>query len=234
MSNWFFTLLFLFSTTILVAQDHQPNPKNWIVGSSFSIFSSQSKTEGETTFLTGPFEPIDESAQNFQLAFLPYFGKQVHPNWILGVQLRYIIERFSGETLNGANGTLFENNLNGNGYGLGIFSRYIFNPNNKFQVFLNPTLFYQYDLTRQDPNESLVFRLTRNTIQLETNIGVQFQVSNTFRLLMTTNLFYYNLITSDMTSNSGSRTTELSNSTLTLSSDLLRTTSFALGFEFLF
>lgn len=115
--------------------------------------------------------------------FTSYIGKEVSPHWLLGTQLVYAMERYKAfdvETF-GQTDTV-DIRRKDNQYGLGLFGRFMINPESKFIAFIQPYLNFSYVSERDFIDEVQTGGQNTYSFSLGTSGGVLYEISDHFRL----------------------------------------------------
>ncbi len=144
----FLTLLvFLLCSTAITRAQEMDLPRSWITGGSIN-FSTQ-LNDGPLTFFNatggGLFNSssISRDSRYTYFNFTPYVGKEISRHWTIGLQMQYGFNNYKANdvpTIPVFGQVLDTVNLkrNENQYAFGLFGRYVFNPDHKFKVFLQP------------------------------------------------------------------------------------------------
>lgn len=88
------------------------------------------------------FTGDDEDLNTTSFSIHPYFGKELNPNWALGLQIGY--DYTKQETVEDGE-TIAEADVNG--FRIGGFGRYTFQPEQKLNFFLQP--YFEYSSSNQ-------------------------------------------------------------------------------------
>ncbi len=165
MKQVFFTcLMFLTLLNALSAQEESAR-RAWILGGSVGY--NRSNTELIRTVSGTEVRP---KRTDNSFSFSPYFGKELNEKWMLGLALslgNYGTDELllKNENVN----ELIRRNSSNRSLGFNVFSRYIFNPQQRFNVFLSPSLgFYNIKQEEFYNNES---RLLPNSNRYFVNLG---------------------------------------------------------------
>jgi hypothetical protein len=178
-------VIILLSAQSMTAQETTP-ATNWIAGGSFS-FAVQQNAQPFTLFPSiGQVRIIsntdDASATSF--SFSPYIGKEVSAKWVLGLQLQYNMSRYTSEDVTSILGQqdTFDLKQNENAYAIGLFGRYMFNPESKFVFFLQPYANYSFVDEVQWRDEVITDELDSYAISVGASGGVLYNISDRWRL----------------------------------------------------
>ncbi|MFK8104009.1 MAG: hypothetical protein AB8G15_15860 [Saprospiraceae bacterium] len=150
MKNLLLTLAVIASLVQLHAQEETLNTK-YIVGGGFSYSNQNNNLGSHNNFAVGGHLPgsldyqYDTDYDVF--TFSPYIGRVLTPRWTVGLNLDF---GFGKTTVKIAPPTTAQLNYTAaiRQVGIGIFSRYHFNPDQKFRFFLQAYL--QYYQTKED------------------------------------------------------------------------------------
>ena len=114
----------------------------------------------------------------------PYIGKELSTRWLLGIQMVYAMERYKAFDVEvfGQSNTV-DIRRNDNQYGLGLFGRYLINPDNKFIAFIQPHLNFSYVTGEDFQDETQTGGQNTYSFNLGTSGGVFYEISERFRLM---------------------------------------------------
>ncbi|MBK9103216.1 MAG: hypothetical protein IPL92_01260 [Saprospiraceae bacterium] len=176
----------LFFTHILSAQTSD-NAKDMVAGGYLS-FNTQHNTIPIPLFNIAGIPGFLYSSRDSELTdtyfnFTSYVGKEVSPHWLLGIQLVYAMERYKAfdvETF-GQTDTV-DLRRNDNQYGLGLFGRFMINPESKFIAFIQPNLNFSYVSGRDFRDETETGGQNTYSFSLGASGGVLYEISDHFRL----------------------------------------------------
>ncbi len=182
----YLVVIMLLSAQSMTAQETTPTT-NWIAGGSLG-FSIQQNAPRNTFFpLVGQVRFVSSSSQdsrNTYFSFSPYVGKELSANWILGLQLQYTMSRYRSDDVIDFLGQLdtFDYAQNENAYTIGLFGRYMFNPESRFVFFLQPYANYSFVDEVQWNDDVITDELDSYAISLGTSGGVLYNISERWRL----------------------------------------------------
>lgn len=165
-------------------------PNSWIAGGGLSFTMQQndaptvlSSSNGSFAFLYGSSA---EESKNTTFRFSPYIGKEVSPHWVFGLQARYGIRRFRASdvlyNLSIGQSDTVDVKRNENHYGIGLFGRYVFNPDNQFVFYVQPGINYlvtDYVAFVDDIQDG---KFESNSFDIGASIGALYELSESFRL----------------------------------------------------
>jgi len=184
-----FTLLIAFLWCLgLNAQDEKVN-NSWVIGGSTSLviqdnyapFSAIGTITGVGTIYSGR----TEDSKNVAFAINPYIGKQINEKMLIGVDLRMTMNRLDSQELDfftPGNNTLVDIERNTNRFGFGAFARYVFNPQKKLKLFIEPNLSYNLSTEEIYRDTRLDQRETSNFVSLGVRGGVLYDLNDKIRL----------------------------------------------------
>ncbi len=181
-------LILAFFVPILSAQT-EIQSNNLVAGGSVNFYVQQNLLPSSSVILNGGLNEIySTSASNrktTRLYLSPYFAKEVSTRWLLGLQLQYSFDRSTAEGIISNNlGQLDTFNLKQteNGYGVGLFGRYTFNPENRFQVYLQPAVNYSFVNEVNHRDEIVTGEAESYAFGIVTSLGVLYEISDQFSL----------------------------------------------------
>lgn len=163
--------------------------KSWITGGSIG-FSTQVNNGPSSGFNTLSTFSGNRDSHSTYFNFTPYVGKEISRHWTLGLQMQYIFDADKtddaitiiplpplGQILD-----TVDLKRNENQFGIGFFGRYVFNPDNKFMVFLQPNASFtvRHQVNLQDDQEN--YRLETKAFGVGASVGVLYELNEMFRL----------------------------------------------------
>lgn len=184
-------LIFITSFSLMDLTNAQESPKkaSYLIGGSFN-YSSQKNYSPlfNSNFISNRgviyFNSTSDSRErNFVL--LPYFGKVISDKWLVGLsanvgignsKVDYVTSFPSGDLVN------FKSDLRE--YGLVFFGRYILNPTQKFNIFLQPSIGYFLLNEIEEENNQKVNELKAKTFEIATRIGVLYSINDKWNVTM--------------------------------------------------
>lgn len=181
-----FTLLILFILIFqgLNAQEEEITNK-YVLGGTIN-FSTQNNAYPFSTFsvnsgIGGIFSSSSNDIKNANFAISPYIGKEINSHWVGGIQidLRRAIFKFRN-----AQSSSGEFERKSSQIGFGIFARYMFNPENKFVFFLQPSLEYNALKEEEYFQSELDQESKSKFIEARINLGVVYNINEKFRLIL--------------------------------------------------
>ena len=183
-------LLFIIIFQGLNAQEEEISNK-FVLGGSIN-FSTQNNAYPFSPFsiisgIGGIYSNSLNEVKNANFAISPYFGQEINSHWLAGVQLdfRRAIFRAKDSFVNGQIGT-GEFERKSRQIGFGVFARYMFNPENKFIFFLQPS--FEYNSLKEDEyfQSELNQEEKASFIEGRINIGVVYNINDKFRATLRT------------------------------------------------
>ncbi len=148
-----------------------------ILGGSFSFsFSDNYGFFPEAGIIFVGLE--DFNVTSFRVS--PYFGREITPHITLGLKFDYNNHKMEQDRED-LGQLLLHSKVNLNVFGLGIFSRYTFNPENKFNLFVEP--YFSYNKTNREHKIDNVLdsKEESNYIKLGVGVGALYSISNSIR-----------------------------------------------------
>lgn len=118
-------------------------------------------------------------------------GKQVEPYSAFGGFISYGWEKnsYEGFVLSPTTSlVLIEETVQN--YGIGIFARYILNPENLLQIYLQPSFSYRRNNNTREGSGINNTEIRINTLELSAPIGFLYQLNESIRLQMSIGSFY--------------------------------------------
>ena len=182
--------------TIILSCSHKAsaqestNPNAWIAGGGFSFNVQQNEAPtvlynftGNLTFIYGS---ASDDSRNINFRFAPYIGKEVSPHWVVGVQAECGLGRFKADDVvytvfPGQNDTV-DIKRNANEYGIGLFGRYMFNPDNQFVFYIQPGINYFFTNRVELLNDVEDDRIETSSFEVGASLGALYELSEKFRL----------------------------------------------------
>ena len=181
-------LILAFFVPILSAQTEMQS-KNLVAGGSMNFYLQQNLLGSSLLYIDGnPGGLISTSSTNRKstsLSLSPYIAKELSSRWLLGIQLQYSLDRFTSEgNITNYFGNLDTFNLKQteSGYGVGLFGRYTINPENRFQVYLQPAVNFAF-FNEVDLRDEIVSGEAESySFGIVTSLGVLYALSDQFSL----------------------------------------------------
>ncbi len=186
-SSTLILMLFFFGLNICHAQFSEkvdkPKGKRFFLGGSVNFAHSENRGSqiliNSTTIITG-----NSASETSTYNINPTIGLQVTKNWIFG--LDFLINN---------NKSNFDNSpvrtQESSGNSIGVFIRYIVNPNNKFQIYASP-YFRKTSLESSFTfNSQQTDLTTEESNNLGISIGAQYEISSWLRLTTNIGGLYY-------------------------------------------
>ncbi|NNF22524.1 MAG: outer membrane beta-barrel protein [Saprospiraceae bacterium] len=142
----------------------------------------------------GIYSSNTDEIKNTSFAFTPYFGKEINPRLMVGLQLDYRLGKYKAEDIFIFGQTdPVDLERNSNQIGIGLFSRHLLNPDNKFILFVQP--YFEYNILNQE--EAQGSNITREEkasyFELGAGLGVLYNINSKIRAtLRTGGLTYVN------------------------------------------
>jgi hypothetical protein len=205
--------------------------KAWIAGGSLSFAVQQNAQPFTLLPFIGQIRIVsnDDDARSTNFSFSPYIGKELNANWILGLQLQYTMNRYSSEDVIDFLGQqdTFDVKQKENAYTIGLFGRYMFNPESKFVFFLQPSASYSFVDEVQWRDDVITDELESYAISVGASGGVLYNISDRWRL--TSRIGLLNFVTGKWTDNESDESNTFSSFGATFSLSSLN-----LGFEYRF
>ncbi len=190
-----FFLAMLLTTNFLLAQENTTSTP-FVIGGTLNFsadknFRSLPSTLGISTTNPdiGQFVDLNKSKSSY-FAFTPYGGKHLNKHWVTGLLFDVRRSKFETTTmvLNDNPQDSFQQfsklTINTKQYGFGIWGRYIFNPENKFKVFIQANA--SINFIEEYINLELGNNYTNKTTYVDFGLsaGAIYDISNNVRALL--------------------------------------------------
>lgn len=189
MKKW--TLIVLLLSLVQVIQAQEETKENeWVIGGStnFLIQNNTYPLTGLsiTSGIGGIYSNTTNDTKNTIFAISPYIGKQINTRLLLGLQLdyrlgNYKVEEIRVSTFPSGPNPIVDFQRQSNQFGVGIFSRYLFNPTKSFNFFLQPYL--EYNMLREEESQGSVVTQEEkvNFIELGIGLGMLYNINDRLR-----------------------------------------------------
>jgi len=178
------TLIALLISIFQVANAQEVEIGNKMILGGSMNFVIQNNLDLPLVLLTGTIFPYYSSndTKSTVFAISPYFGKEITPRLTVGLQGSYSIGNYifyDAFLPSPSNPVDIENNSSQ--IGIGVFSRHILNPDNKFNFFIQP--YFQYNILNSKRNEgtSTPFEEKASYFQIGAGMGVLYNINDRFR-----------------------------------------------------
>lgn len=137
------------------------------------------------TGIGGIFSNSLNDTKNTSFGISPYFGREINPHLILGLQLEYRASNYKVEDIliSGQPSTVdFERNSNQ--IGVGVFSRHTLNPAGQFNLFVQP--YFEYNILNEEESQdtNITQEERANFIELGIDAGVTYKISERMNALL--------------------------------------------------
>jgi hypothetical protein len=165
MKQVLFTCLMLFTLLNILSAQEENARRAWILGGSVGYNRSNSES-----IRTVSGTEVRPKRTDNSFSFGSYFGKELNEKWMLGLALslgNYGTDELllRDENVN----ELIRRNSSNRSLGFNVFSRYIFNPQQRFNVFLSPSL--GFNNIKQEEFYNNQSRLLPNSTRYFANVG---------------------------------------------------------------
>ena len=190
MKKLILTVLCLSILKVINAQETEMGNK-FILGGSMN-FLIQNNTYPLSSFplnsrIGGFYSNGTNDTKYTTLAFSPYFGKEISSNLMIGLQFDYRIENIEqndvpffllGQTV------IKDTESKSNQLGIGIFTRYIVNPNSQFSFFLQPYVQYSLMNEKRSEDAAVTQEQKANYIELGVGLGMIYHINKNMRAVL--------------------------------------------------
>jgi hypothetical protein len=133
----------------------------------------------------GIYSTLPYDSKNTIFSFRPYFGKEINPRLMLGFEVGYATSSYksydvyvSGQT----NPMDFEDNAQQLGFG--VFTRHTLNPDNLFELFLEPSVEYVLFNEKRKQDGDITNELKSGYVELDLNTGAMYNINDRFRAVL--------------------------------------------------
>ncbi len=169
-----FIILLLFTQSLSAQEDTHNH--NYIIGSTMSF--SHQKSNSSSSLLSGIFPGGTSGTRSTSLSLNPYIGKMINSKWTLGLELNYRGSRSERNfTYN-----LLDKSLQ---IGGGIFGRYILNPAQQFNIYIQPLVLYNYAHIKSENSISDIRQITKaNSFLANSHMGVLYTLNEKFNVTL--------------------------------------------------
>jgi hypothetical protein len=169
--------ILVFGIFVINTSYTQENPSfnQFFLGGSFG-FSTQKNTPSL-------FGNSNENSQT-SLSVNPYFGKILTEQWMAGIQLFYGFSRIESENTLLVPPRIVQSETNENEFGLGIFARYIVNPNQSLKLMLQPDLSFNLRNSERLNNSRVVSETEIWNFRIRIQPGLLYQFNKKWRGLV--------------------------------------------------
>ncbi|MEZ4982472.1 MAG: outer membrane beta-barrel protein [Saprospiraceae bacterium] len=184
-------LIILFFSLSLIsslnAQDENED-KN-ILGGSFSFGISKNSSPLNPFLFNNPLSlGSDGDERSTRFSFSPYYGYQANQHWLIGISgvISYQSDK-QNTTFITPPGLIIsdEFTVNSTYFEIGGFARYLFLPEKKFSMFIQPGLAYIYNLGIGKSPDIEVVRVNKKGFIANARPGAIYKIGNSFQLAAT-------------------------------------------------
>ncbi|MFT5166169.1 MAG: opacity protein-like surface antigen [Saprospiraceae bacterium] len=151
---------------------------NFLTQNNTYPFSSLTINSG----IGGIYSNSTNQTKNFTFSISPYIGKELNQNWLLGIELDYRIGNYKAEdtfVFGQLNTVDFERKSNQ--IGIGIIIRYILNPEDQFNFYLQPYVEYNILNEEESQDSNVTQEEKANYIELGIGGGILYNINDTWR-----------------------------------------------------
>jgi len=184
------TLIALLISIFQVANAQEVETRNKLILGGSMNFVIQSNLDLPLVLLTGTVFPHYRSDDTKSTVFTisPYFGKEINPRLIVGLQASYSIRNYiiyDAHLPDPLNSPVDIEN-NSSQIGIGVFSRHILNPNNRFNFFIQP--YFEYNLlnSKRFAGRFTPYEEKESYFQIGSGMGILYNINDRFRATLTT------------------------------------------------
>lgn len=187
-------ILFIFNYSF--AQEETTTDNKFVLGGSISISTQNNylpiSSLGSVNSIGTIYSNNTDDFSSSSLSFSPYLGKEINKNVIIGVQLNF--RGTSSETKDveqfGQTETVdFERKTSRLGFG--AFTRYIFNPEQKLNFFLQPYVLYNTSKQENYIDAVINYEEQANYINVGVSIGGLYAINDKIRATLRAGLINY-------------------------------------------
>jgi hypothetical protein len=171
----------------LNAQDENED-KN-ILGGSFSFGISKNSSPINPFLFNNPLALGSNGDERSTIvSFSPYYGYQINPHWLIGIRggISFQSDK-QNTTFVTSTGLIIsdEFTVSRTNFEFGAFARYLFLPEKKFSMFIQPGLAYIYDLGIGKSPDIEVVRVNKKGFVVNARPGAIYKIGNSFQLAAT-------------------------------------------------
>lgn len=192
--------MILFAST-LNAQEEVEKKRAWIVGGSLTAIVQNNSYPSSFNIPTPPtvggiYSGFNSQFRNSYISILPYIGKELGDNWLMGLELGYVrrsIGRETVENIGVPSSPLICLKDVSNAYRIGLFQRFTLNPSQKFKLFSQFNLIYTSSIFYQEQTIFPNLEGNASYIDIGIDLGVNYQFKENWRAVVWMGaLSYYN------------------------------------------
>ena len=197
MQKLLFITAFLFAFQLSYSQESEIN-RNYILGGSIS-YSNQTNGNSYNLFSNLVGNPIVINNLNLVKSYSVitnlYFGKMINKHWTLGINtnLSYLNNQYeltiiSDNVISTRLRTNSSRQISG-----GIFARYVFNPDQKVNFFVESSINYSniFQTSILDNDETTKVNSKINSLQCSIPVGIFYNINDRFRVMLRTSAINY-------------------------------------------
>lgn len=184
-----FLLILMLSLFQVVNAQNETKPNAYIVGGSINFLIQNNyypiSSLGINAGIGTVFSNSTNDIKNTTFAITPYFGKELNNRFLVGFNINY---RMSNNLIEDA--TIFNEpgvvdiKRNSNSLGVGLFNRYIINPENVINFYLRPYISYTFSNDKEFHNSSLIEETRTQFIGLGIGAGMLYEINDKFSAIM--------------------------------------------------
>lgn len=192
--------LILFVLTLILFQEIKAQEslvnKSYVLGGSMNLtVQNNALPLSSITILVsngGIYSNSTSDLKSTNFSFSPYVGKQLNEHFLVGLQLDYRLSNYktlASFVLGQPTDIRYERESNNIGFG--FYSRYVVNPNNKFNFYLQP--FVDYNLNNQKEFRDDVKFQEENArfVELGISAGILYNINEKLRATVGTGGLYF-------------------------------------------
>ncbi len=192
----FGALLQISSAQIVTETHHNKN----ILGGGFNFHTSNNPPINLGGIVSNFVNAYFFTKARFEMtkfSISPYFGREITPNISLGIKLNYIDTKTEQKNVyigipQMPQPQFIYSEITSNEFGIGIFSRYTFNPESKVNLFIEPYFTYNKLNAKEDVgNNRIIWEVNTNHIHTGIDTGASYDISSIISATLKANIVDY-------------------------------------------
>ena len=189
MKSAFSLCLLIFFSVGIFAQDDEFDAR-FVVGGSFNFFTQNNFLPStlliNPTPISGVFSDGNATARWTNVRVQPYVGKELNESLLIGISGLYVIEKGTTERPVLPGPRTIETESLFQQFGLAVFSRHTLNPDQKFQLFVQPSAGYYFSTQTMKNDSGLDSERQSYYLNIDLSAGVLYNISQKWRATLRT------------------------------------------------
>ncbi len=205
--RFYICLLFILIASALYAQEEVEKKRAWVVGGSLTAIVQKNSYPSSFNIPTPPtvggiYSGFNSEFTSSYLSVLPYIGRKLGDNWLMGLELGYVRRGISREVISviivpppplPSQTEYARLKEVSNAFRIGIFERFTFNPSQKFQFFSQFNLVYTTSVYYQEQVNIPDLDGSASYIDIGIDLGANYHFTEKWRAMVSIGtLSYYN------------------------------------------